>query len=139
MKVNKLVNKERIEVRDLEPLFWSYFHNKTMMLLMMIEHPFISRTALSVEKQKMFLHDIYHHFLPPKSASKYHHAFKWLNIFLDRFPDAGPKRTLRAIEMVGLVYEAFGFKMSERVEEMRLKKEMIRPEKKKGDQHVKKS
>src|SRR3989338_7399047 len=125
MKVKRFVIQERAGIKDLESLFWSYFHNKMMMLLMMIEHPLISRNVLYVEKQKMFLHDVYHHFLPSKSNHKYHHAFKWLNAFLDKFPDAGPKRTLQAIQMVELVYDAFGFKLEERVEEIRLKKEMI--------------
>ena len=129
MKVKKFVRRERVGVKDLESLFWSFFHNKMMMLLMMIEHPFISRNVLYVEKQKIFLHDIYHHFLPAGSERKYHHAFKWLHAFLDKFPDVGPKKTLKAIQMVGLIYEAFGFKLEERIEEIRLKREMISDQK----------
>jgi len=109
----------------LEHLFWSFFHNKMMMLLMMIEHPYLSRQSLSVEKQKIFLHDLYHHFLPRGSAPVYHRAFRWLHLFLDRFPDNGPRRIHRAIEMVGLIYEVFGIRLSKRLEEARLRYESL--------------
>lgn len=125
MTVKSIVRRENNSLKNLQTLFWSYFHNKMMMFLMMIEHPYISRDTLSVDKQRLFLHDIYHHFLPPKSKPKYHRAFQWLNLFLDRFPDNGPKRTLTAIEMVKLIYEAFGFRLEERLESVRLKSEML--------------
>ena len=126
MTIKKWVTCENPIEQDLKPVFWSYFHNKMMMLLMMIEHPYISRDVLSVEKQKIFLHDVYHHFLPSKAAHKYRLAFKWIDLFLSRFPDNGPRDILKAIDMVGLIYEVFGFRLGARTEEVRLASEMQR-------------
>lgn len=125
MILTKLFQKEEVGMKNLEPLFWAYFNNKMMILLMMIEHPVIAKSVLSVEKQKAFLSDLYHHFLPPHTPSKYHHAFKWLGLFLDRYPDVGPRRIHQAIEMVGRIYEAFGLKLDKRLEAVRIEREMI--------------
>src|SRR3990167_1891124 len=73
--------------KKLEDLFWAYFNNKMTVLLMMIEHPEITRSVLSVEKQRAFLKDMYHHFLPTGADPKYHRAFRGLDAFLARYPD----------------------------------------------------
>ena len=107
----------------LNELFQAYFNNRMMVLLMMIEHPGISRQALSVERQRFFLEDLYHHFLPPDCETKYRRAFEWLFRFLKLYPHVGPNRIYRGIQMVGLIYEAFGLRLSRRIEAVRLEKE----------------
>ena len=107
----------------LEDLFWAYFNNKMTVLLMVIEHPAIASSVLKPEKQKIFLQDIYHHFLSSRADRKYHRAFRWLNCFFDRYPDIGCKQIYRAIRMVGLIYEAFGRKLNPRLEAIRLERE----------------
>jgi hypothetical protein len=109
----------------LEELFKAYFNNRMMILLMVIEHPEISREVLSIERQRFFLNDLYHHFLPPNCASKYRRAIDWLFRFLNIYPNVKPSRIYRAIQMVTLVYEAFGLKLSPRVEARRLEKESL--------------
>lgn len=101
-------------MENLEPLFWAYFNNKMMILLMMIQNPMLTKSIRSVERQKMFLHDIYHHFLPPRVERKYHRAFKWLRMFLERYPDVTSNRNQRAIRMVKMIYEGFGLKFENR-------------------------
>lgn len=107
----------------LKELFLAYFNNRMMILLMMIEHPETSRKAISIERAKFFLEDLYHHFLPPKCESKYRRAFEWLFRFLEIFPQVTPERIYRAIQMVGLIYEAFGLELPQRFEALRLEKE----------------
>lgn len=124
MRLKNPFKQEPAIMKDLEPAFWSYFHNKMMMLLMMIEHPLIARSVLSVERQRIFLEDLYHHFVPLDVHSKYHHAFRWLSHFLACYPDVGPRRIYRAMEMVGLIYEAFGLRLDKRLEAVRLEREM---------------
>ena len=136
MKLIGQFKKEQDAMKDLSSLFRAYFQNKMMILLLMIEHPVISRSALAVEKQKMFLHDLYHHFLPLGTPPKYHRVFRWLNLFLDRYPDVSPRRTYRAIEMVGLVYEAFGMKLHERMEAVRIERESLGLKKSEERNHV---
>lgn len=109
----------------LEELFRAYFNNRMMILLMMIEHPEISREVLSVDRQKFFLNDLYHHFLPSHCPSRYRRAFEWLFGFLDRYPDITPRMIYRAIHMVSLVYEVFGLELPKRVEAVRLEREGI--------------
>lgn len=109
----------------LEELFRAYFNNRMSILLMMIEHPEISRHVLSVERQRFFLSDLYHHFLPPRCDLKYRHAFEWLFRFLEAYPDVAPRRIYRAIGMVGWVYEAFGLELPNRLEAARLNREGI--------------
>ncbi len=134
MKNNLRLNSKPVYVENLENMFWAYFSNKMMMLLMMIEHPEIGRKVASVERIKGFLHDLYHHFLPQGAASKYHRAFKWLDLFLNRYPNAGEKRIYRGIQMVGLVYEAFGMKMNPRIEARRIERESFGLNQRKGGQ-----
>lgn len=107
----------------LDELFRAYFNNRMMVLLMMIENPEISRQVLSVERQKFFLNDLYHHFLPSYCPSKYRRAFEWLFRFLDIFPDITPRRIYQAIQKVELVYEVFGLKLERRAESVRLERE----------------
>ena len=107
----------------LKELFLAYFNNRMMILLMMIEHPETSRKALSIERAKFFLEDLYHHFLPPHCEAKYRRAFEWLFRFLEIFPQVTPRRIYRAIQMVGLIYEAFGLQLPPRLEALRLEKE----------------
>lgn len=107
----------------LNELFRAYFNNRMMVLLMMIEHPGISRRVHSIERQKFFLEDLYHHFLPPHCENKYRRAFEWLFRFLELYPRLGPERLYRGIQMVGLIYEAFGLELSKRLEATRLEKE----------------
>ncbi len=109
--------------RDFETLFQAYFNNKMMVLLMMIEHPMIARDAISIERQKLFLHDLYHHFLPSHMPSRYHHAFRWLELFFEKFPDIGPAKIHRATQMVALIYEAFGMRLEPRLVATRIEKE----------------
>ena len=97
-----------------------------MVLLMMIEHPGISRDVLSVERQRFFLNDLYHHFLPSHCPSKYRRAFEWLFMFLYLYPDVSPRRIYSAIRMVGLIYEAFGLELGTRTEAMRLEQEGVK-------------
>jgi len=123
--VMKWVNQEKTVIGDLECYWWSYFHNKMMLLLMLIEHPHISRNTISVEKQRFFLFDLEHHFLPPKAPQKYRNAFRWLGRYLNQFPDVSPARIRKAIEMAGIIYEAFGFRMGERVEAKRIDRESM--------------
>lgn len=124
IKVKEIEEKEKHEkLKDLPSLFKAYFNNKMMILLMMIEHPVIGKATLSTEKQKMFLHDLYHHFLPPNSASKCRHAFVWLDRFLKRYPEVNLKQTHNAIQMIGIIYEAFGFQLDKRLEAVRIEKE----------------
>lgn len=107
----------------LKELFLAYFNNRMMILLMMIEHPETSRKAISIERAKFFLEDLYHHFLPPHCETKYRRAFEWLFCFLEVFPQVTPQRIYRAIRMVGLVYEAFGLELPKRLEAIRLERE----------------
>jgi hypothetical protein len=125
--------KESAGIKDLEATFRAYLNNKMMMLLLMIEHPGIARDVLSVERQRIFLQDLYHHFLPQDAAARFHRVFKWLDLFLTCYPDAGPRRIHRASEMVGVIYEAFGMKLRKRVESIRIEREMIGMRKKKGE------
>jgi len=104
-------------------LFRAYFNNRMMILLMMIEHPEISRQVLSIERVKFFLRDLYHHFLPSKCPSRYRRAFEWLFRFLEIYPTVTPRRIYQAIRMVGVVYEAFGFRLPKRLESERLERE----------------
>jgi hypothetical protein len=119
------VEQELFRIENLDYLFWAYFRNKMTSLLLMIEHPSLERSASAVQERKIFLGDLYHHFLPPKTRSRYLHAFKWLNLLLDRYPNFDPKRIHKAIQMVGLIYEAFGQKMGKRMEAGRIGSEMI--------------
>lgn len=111
--------------KKLEHLFWAYFNNKMTVLLMLIEHPVIARRALSPEKQKAFLFDLYHHFLPSDSDRKYHHAFRWLERFLNQYPEVHYREIAKAIQMVALIYEAFGRKLHPRLEAIRLEREQL--------------
>ena len=113
--------------RSIEMLFHAYFNNKMMILLMMIEHPMIARDVLSIERQKLFLHDLYHHFLPSHMPVKYHHAFRWLGLFFEKFPDVGPSKIARATEMVALIYEAFDMKLEPRLVATRIAREKLGP------------
>ena len=116
--------KEKVIARGKLPeLFQAYFNNRMMILLMMIEHPEISRDVLSVERQRFFLHDLYHHFLPPHCELKYRRAFEWLFGFLDRFPRVTPQRIYQALQKVHLIYEVFGFELPRRMESGRLERE----------------
>ncbi|MBI2166762.1 MAG: hypothetical protein HYU34_00800 [Candidatus Omnitrophica bacterium] len=113
----------RLAERELADLFRAYFNNRMMVLLMMIEHPEISREVLSLERQKFFLNDLYHHFLPSRCASKYRRAFEWLFHFLEVFPDVTPRRIYQALKMVGWIYEGFGMEPPRRMEAARLERE----------------
>lgn len=119
----------------LEEFFRAYFNNKMWLLLMMIEHPEISRKALSIEHRKMFLEDLYHHFLPSKCLSKYRHAFEWLFRFLEAYPQkVTPRRIYQALQMVSLVYEALGLELPPRIEAVRLEREEGMGRRKKNEQ-----
>ena len=107
----------------LNELFLGYFNNRMTVLLMMIEHPGIGRNLTTVARQRFFLEDLYHHFLPPHAESKYYRAFEWLFLFLKRYPNVTPWQIYRALEMVELVYEAFGLELPPRIEAIRLEKE----------------
>lgn len=107
----------------LNELFLGYFNNRMTVLLMMIEHPGIARNLNSVARQRFFLEDLYHHFLPPHCEAKYYRAFEWLFLFLKRYPFVSPRRIYRALQMVGLVYEAFGLELPPRIEAVRLERE----------------
>lgn len=123
MKTILSVAKTGEGIKGLEDLFWAYFNNKMMMLLLMIEHPFFRRDPVCVAKQKAFLDDLYHHFLPQGSAVRYRRAFQWLQLFLDRYPDFGPARAHRAVEMVERIYEVFGLKLERRLSTERIERE----------------
>jgi len=123
MIIKTISGKRPERMENLEPLFWAYFNNKMMILLMMIENPILTKSALSVEKQKIFLHDLYHHFLPSKMERKYHRAFQWLHLFLDRYPDVTSRLIQRAIRMIAIIYEGFGLKLEKNIESMRIEKE----------------
>lgn len=117
-------SKKRHPSKDeLYNLFKAYFNNRMTVLLMMIEHPEISRDVLSVERQKFFLKDLYHHLLPSPCPVKYRRAFQWLFRFLDAFPKVSPWRIYLAIEMVGIIYDAFGLELPKRMEAVRLERE----------------
>lgn len=136
--VKRAGSSEELTGKTLEALFWAYFNNKMTVLLMMIEHPELAKSTISAEKQKMFLHDLYHHFLDCHAPTKYHHAFKWLNRYLGRYPEVHYSEVYRAIKMVSLIYEAFGKKLDSRIEAMRIEKESVKvpPQKiKKGTIH----
>lgn len=120
MIIKTIATRKPEKMENLEHLFWAYFNNKMMILLMMIENPLLTKSVLSVEKQKLFLHDLYHHFLPSKTERKYHRAFKWLRLFLERYPDVPFRLTQRAIRMIAIIYEGFGLKLEKRVESMRM-------------------
>ena len=114
-------------------LFLGYFNNRMTVLLIMIEHPAIARNLTSVARQRFFLEDLYHHFLPPGTQPKYHRAFEWLFLFLKRYPNVTPAQIYRALEMVRLVYEMFGLELPPRMEAVRLEKEgMTRNDKRKS-------
>ena len=125
MKTPKERAEDRLAGGQLAELFRAYFNNRMMILLMMIEHPEISRDVLSVERQRFFLLDLYHHFLPPHRASKYRHAFQWLFRFLKIYPDIAPRQIYQAIQMVSLVYEVFGIELPKRAEAVRLEREGV--------------
>ena len=114
---------KKLSGKKLENLFWAYFNNKMTILLMMIEHPEIAKSALSCERQKLFLHDLWHHFLSSRAKMKYHHAFRWLERFFECYPDITFRHTYKAIKMIELIYEAFGHCLSPRLEAIRLEKE----------------
>ena len=114
IKSRGIVNE--VYEKNLQALFWGYFNNKMILLLLMIERPDMQRSVRAVEKQKVFLHDLYHHFLPSAAPLKYHRAFRWLNLFLDRYPDVGAKAAARAVKMVSVIYEAFGFDLEKRLD-----------------------
>lgn len=118
-----MVDEKRIAQGKLAELFQAWFNNRMMILLMMIEHPEISRDVLSVERQGFFLHDLYHHFLPPHCEAKYRRAFEWLFKFLDIFPSVTPRKIYQAIQKVRLIYEIFGFAPPQRMEASRLERE----------------
>ena len=80
-----------------------------MVLLMMIEHPEVHRTQSSIENEKTSLSDLERHFLPYGVSAKYHHAFRWLKLFLGNYPSFRQSRITKAEQMVGLVYQAFGY------------------------------
>ena len=109
----------------LEDYFRAYLNNRMMVLLMMVEHPVVGRGALAVERQRFFLNDLYHHFLPPHCEPKYRRAFEWLFRFLNIYPDAPPRRIYQAIRMIGLVYEVLGLEPPKRLEAERLEREGI--------------
>lgn len=122
----KTITASRPEKLDnLELLFWAYFNNKMMILLMMIENPLLIKNSVSVDKQKIFLHDLYHHFLPPGMEQKYHRAFRWLHLFLDRYPDVSAGLIRRAIRMIGIIYEGFGLKLEKSIQCMRIEMENL--------------
>jgi len=100
----------------LEQHFLAYLNNRMSVLLMMIEHPGIRREAQSILRQRYFLEDLYHHFLPSECPLRYRRAFEWLFRFLKVFPDVSPRGIGTAQYMVGLVYEAFGMELSLRGE-----------------------
>lgn len=118
MIIKTIAARKPEKMENLENLFWAYFNNKMMILLMMIENPLLTKSILSVEKQKIFLHDLYHHFLPTKTGRKYHRAFKWLRLFLERYPDVPSRSAQRAVRMIAVIYEGFGLKLEKRVESM---------------------
>lgn len=115
---------------ELEEIFTAYFNNRMMVLLMLVEHPGISRDVLSVERQRFFLKDLYHHFLPSGCPSKYRKAFEWMFRFLDIYPDITPRRIYQAIQMIELIYEAFGLELPKRAEAVRLERESLQRRKK---------
>lgn len=132
-----MVNRKKVEIEEKGPLaggklpelFQAYFNNRMMILLMMIEHPEISRDAFSVSRQKFFLEDLYHHFLPPHAESKYRRAFEWLFRFLEIYPEITPQKIYKAIQMVSLIYEVFGLDLPKRSEAIRLEMEGMGREK----------
>lgn len=123
MKVSR--RKGLLAGGKLNELFLAYFNNRMMVLLMMIEHPQISRGVLSVERQRFFLDDLYHHFLPPQCEAKYRRAFEWLFGFLKIYPHISPRHIYQAIQMVGLIYEVFGLELPKRIEAVRLEREGV--------------
>ena len=133
-RVRKIADKA-LAGGELEELFTAYFNNRMTSLLMMIERPEISREVLSVERQRFFLEDLYHHFLPSKCPTKYRWAFRWLFRFLDIYPDIPSRRIYTAIRMVGFVYETFGLELAPRIESVRLEREgMINRRKKNAEE-----
>ena len=108
MKLEQKAEQRQVGAEQLESFFYAYLRNKIMIFLLMVRDPSVAAGHLSVEKQKAFFHDLYHHFLPQNVPMKYHHAFKWIGLFLDRYPDLGPVRIDRAMDMAGLVCEVFG-------------------------------
>ena len=75
--------------------------------------PEIAKSFSSIEKEKISLQDIHHHFLPFGAPSKYHHAFKWLSLLLDRYPHFESSHVHKAVRMIKLIYEAFGYHLDE--------------------------
>ena len=115
--------KESLAGGNLNELFLGYFNNRMTVLLMMIEHPGIRRNITTVARQRFFLEDLYHHFLPPHCELRYYHAFEWLFLFLKRYPKVAPQEIYRALQMVRLIYEVFGLELPPRIEAIRLERE----------------
>lgn len=113
MDIHNLIDHEDHGIQHLDRHFHCYFHNKMMILLMMLERSHANQMMGWAEKEKISLSDIHHHFLPFGIHRRYHQAFRWLELFLDHYPYVAPSKFKKAIQMIKLIYEAFGFKLEE--------------------------
>ena len=113
MDIHNLIQHEDRGIEHLDRHFLCYFHNKMMILLMMLERSHANRMIAWAEKEKISLLDLHHHFLPFGAHTKYHHAFRWLEVFLDHYPYVSNAKFEKAAKMMKLIYEAFGFKFDE--------------------------
>ncbi len=93
---------------NLEALFKAYFNNKMTVFLMMIENPALVKNPSVIEKQKIFLTDIYRHFLSGAFCRRYGRAFRWLLVFLEIYPHWTQNRRRAAVRMAGRIYESLG-------------------------------
>ena len=102
---------QEISEREALSLFKGWFHNKMTIILIMIRYPHLGKRCAKIENQVGFLHDIKHHFLRKRIERKaFYDAIRWLKAFFRIYPDGvTEKRSDRALAMVKLVYDAFGF------------------------------
>jgi hypothetical protein len=106
-------HKQTVEMNEREALmlFKGWFHNKMTVILLLSQYPKLRKKWQDAANQLAFLRDLEHHFLRPVSdRNSFHRAVRWLSGFFRL--EAGrvtSVRSKRVLEMVRLIYDAFGF------------------------------
>ena len=94
-------------------LLKGWFNNKMNIILIKSQYPKLERKPGTVIHQISFLQDLEHHYLRPGIMEKqFLKATRWLKAFFQVYPNRiSPKRSQKALVMIKIIYEVFGFPM----------------------------
>ncbi len=104
-----VVKDPSVASASFEGLFKGWFNNHMTVLLMMLQNP-KPRTVITVQRIEFFLHDLEHHFMPFSSSKAVWDIFRYLKRYLKVYPNVRRSHSIRAIEMVGRIYQILGLK-----------------------------